>query len=70
MLASDGVSYTRLPTQMALKFEHKNSKGCNFGPPYEWSVYSYAFLTGSCCGVYAAKSGQVCKQYQRMGAGL
>lgn len=25
---------------MALKFEHKNSKGCNFGPPYEWSVYS------------------------------
>jgi hypothetical protein len=26
--------------QVALKFEHKNSKGCNFGPPYEWSVYS------------------------------
>jgi hypothetical protein len=25
---------------VALKFEHKNSKGCNFGPPYEWSVYS------------------------------
>jgi hypothetical protein len=25
--------------QVALKFEHKNSKGCNFGPPYEWSVY-------------------------------
>ena len=29
-----------LAVQVALKFEHKNSKGCNFGPPYEWSVYS------------------------------
>lgn len=25
--------------QMALKFEHRTSKGCNYGPPYEWSVY-------------------------------
>lgn len=25
---------------MALKFEHRSSKGCNYGPPYEWSVYS------------------------------
>ena len=25
--------------QMALKFEHRSSKGCNYGPPYEWSVY-------------------------------
>ena len=25
--------------QVALKFEHKNSKGCNHGPPYEWQVY-------------------------------
>ncbi|KAK9862656.1 hypothetical protein WJX84_002187 [Apatococcus fuscideae] len=25
---------------VALKFEHRSSKGCNFGPPYEWSVYS------------------------------
>lgn len=24
---------------VALKFEHKSSKGCNHGPPYEWSVY-------------------------------
>lgn len=24
--------------QVALKFEHR-SKGCNYGPPYEWSVY-------------------------------
>lgn len=26
--------------QVALKFEHRTSKGCNYGPPYEWSVYS------------------------------
>ncbi|GAB4816588.1 hypothetical protein N2152v2_003634 [Parachlorella kessleri] len=25
--------------QVALKFEHRSSKGCNYGPPYEWSVY-------------------------------
>ncbi|KAF3505642.1 hypothetical protein F2Q69_00000758 [Brassica cretica] len=25
--------------EVALKFEHRNSKGCNFGPPYEWQVY-------------------------------
>jgi len=25
--------------QVALKFEHKTSKGCNYGPPYEWQVY-------------------------------
>jgi len=27
--------------QVALKFEHRNSKGCSYGPPYEWSVYSH-----------------------------
>ncbi|KAL7150784.1 hypothetical protein ABFS83_05G136700 [Erythranthe nasuta] len=26
--------------EVALKFEHKSSKGCNYGPPYEWQVYS------------------------------
>jgi len=26
--------------QVALKFEHRSSKGCNYGPPYEWSVYN------------------------------
>ena len=31
--------WQRIELQVALKFEHKNSKGCNFGPPYEWSVY-------------------------------
>mmetsp|Transcript_30659 Transcript_30659/g.66924 ORF Transcript_30659/g.66924 Transcript_30659/m.66924 type:complete len:734 (-) Transcript_30659:270-2471(-) len=25
---------------VALKFEHRSSKGCNYGPPYEWSVYN------------------------------
>ena len=25
--------------QIALKFEHRSSKGCNYGPPYEWQVY-------------------------------
>ncbi|MCI20160.1 casein kinase I isoform alpha, partial [Trifolium medium] len=30
---------------VALKFEHKSSKGCNYGPPYEWQVYkSWIFL--------------------------
>lgn len=24
---------------VALKLEHRTSKGCNYGPPYEWSVY-------------------------------
>ncbi|KAJ9190247.1 hypothetical protein P3X46_001471 [Hevea brasiliensis] len=31
--------------EVALKFEHRSSKGCNYGPPYEWQVYS--FLGGS-----------------------
>ncbi|KEH36077.1 casein kinase I-like protein [Medicago truncatula] len=26
--------------EVALKFEHRNSKGCNYGPPHEWQVYS------------------------------
>ena len=30
--------------QVALKFEHRNSKGCNYGPPYEWQVYKYVPL--------------------------
>uniref|UniRef100_A0A803N862 non-specific serine/threonine protein kinase n=1 Tax=Chenopodium quinoa TaxID=63459 RepID=A0A803N862_CHEQI len=25
---------------VALKFEHRTSKGCNYGPPYEWQVYN------------------------------
>ncbi len=30
--------------QVALKFEHRSSKGCNYGPPYEWQVYKYGFF--------------------------
>ncbi|KAK4482016.1 hypothetical protein RD792_012933 [Penstemon davidsonii] len=26
--------------EVALKFEHHNSKGCNYGPPLEWTVYN------------------------------
>uniref|UniRef100_A0A5B7AZF8 non-specific serine/threonine protein kinase n=1 Tax=Davidia involucrata TaxID=16924 RepID=A0A5B7AZF8_DAVIN len=26
--------------EVALKFERRNSKGCSYGPPYEWQVYS------------------------------
>ncbi|KAK6772999.1 hypothetical protein RDI58_028237 [Solanum bulbocastanum] len=26
--------------EVALKFEHRSSKGCNHGPPYEWQVYN------------------------------
>ncbi|CAN1841604.1 Casein kinase 1-like protein HD16, partial [Linum perenne] len=33
---SGGSSYS----QVAVKFEHRNSKGCNYGPPYEWQVYN------------------------------
>jgi serine/threonine protein kinase len=30
----------RGPVEVALKFEHKTSKGCSYGPPYEWQVYN------------------------------
>ncbi|XP_078430883.1 casein kinase 1-like protein HD16 isoform X2 [Wolffia australiana] len=26
--------------EVALKFEHQSSKGCNYGAPYEWQVYN------------------------------
>ncbi|XP_010552201.1 PREDICTED: casein kinase 1-like protein HD16 [Tarenaya hassleriana] len=26
--------------EVALKFEHRSSKGCNYGPPQEWQVYN------------------------------
>ncbi|XP_051147771.1 casein kinase 1-like protein HD16 [Andrographis paniculata] len=26
--------------EVALKFEHRNSKGCNYGPPCEWQIYN------------------------------
>ncbi|KAJ4886224.1 Protein kinase family protein [Raphanus sativus] len=36
--------------EVALKLEHRNSKGCNFGPPYEWQVYN---TLNSCYGIPA-----------------
>ncbi|KQK20699.1 casein kinase 1-like protein HD16 [Brachypodium distachyon] len=36
--------------EVALKFEHRSSKGCNYAPPYEWQVYQS--LNG-CYGVPA-----------------
>ena len=30
--------------QVALKFEHQTSKGCNYGAPYEWQVYKYVLI--------------------------
>ncbi|KAK7260725.1 hypothetical protein RIF29_27002 [Crotalaria pallida] len=26
--------------EVALKFEHRNSKGCSYGPPSEWQIYN------------------------------
>ncbi|WOL01005.1 casein kinase 1-like protein HD16 [Canna indica] len=39
---SGGMERTTGPgaLEVAIKFEHRNSKGCNYGPPYEWQVYS------------------------------
>ncbi|KNA16697.1 hypothetical protein SOVF_086420 isoform A [Spinacia oleracea] len=34
--------------EVAVKFEHRNSKGCNYGPPYEWQVYN---SLNACYGV-------------------
>lgn len=33
------LHWAALHLQVALKLEHRSSKGCNYGPPYEWSVY-------------------------------
>ena len=35
------LTWWLLRLQVALKFEHRSSKGCNYGPPYEWSVYRW-----------------------------
>jgi len=37
--------------QVALKFEHRSSKGCNYGPPYEWSVYNSLFTCAAAAGI-------------------
>ncbi|XP_077217988.1 casein kinase 1-like protein HD16 isoform X2 [Tasmannia lanceolata] len=40
--APGGVDRTTGPgaIEVAVKFEHRSSKGCNYGPPYEWQVYN------------------------------
>eukprot|EP00252_Welwitschia_mirabilis_P007014 TRINITY_DN1800_c0_g3_i3.p1 TRINITY_DN1800_c0_g3~~TRINITY_DN1800_c0_g3_i3.p1 ORF type:complete len:760 (+),score=131.65 TRINITY_DN1800_c0_g3_i3:403-2682(+) len=40
--ASGGIDRATGPgaLEVALKFEHRSSKGCNYGPPYEWQVYN------------------------------
>lgn len=47
------------PLEVALKFEHRNSKGCSYGPPYEWQVYT---VLGGSHGVprvhYKGKQGE------------
>ncbi|KAG5078654.1 hypothetical protein JHK82_057349 [Glycine max] len=37
--------------EVALKFEHRNSKGCNYGPPYEWQVYKLWTYLVQVCGI-------------------
>nr|XP_029120242.1 casein kinase 1-like protein HD16 isoform X1 [Elaeis guineensis]XP_029120244.1 casein kinase 1-like protein HD16 isoform X1 [Elaeis guineensis]XP_029120246.1 casein kinase 1-like protein HD16 isoform X1 [Elaeis guineensis]XP_029120247.1 casein kinase 1-like protein HD16 isoform X1 [Elaeis guineensis]XP_029120248.1 casein kinase 1-like protein HD16 isoform X1 [Elaeis guineensis]XP_029120249.1 casein kinase 1-like protein HD16 isoform X1 [Elaeis guineensis] len=37
--ANDRITGTSA-VEVALKFEHRSSKGCNYGPPYEWQVYN------------------------------
>ncbi|KAJ7567873.1 hypothetical protein O6H91_01G010800 [Diphasiastrum complanatum] len=37
---SGGTAIGPQAVEVALKFEHRNSKGCNYGPPYEWQVYN------------------------------
>ncbi|GMN50507.1 hypothetical protein TIFTF001_019656 [Ficus carica] len=39
--------------EVALKFEHRNSKGCSHGPPYEWQVYRLSEETVACIAVEA-----------------
>lgn len=40
------------PAEVALKFEHRSSKGCNYGPPYEWQVYMQLAGTYGIPGVH------------------
>ncbi|KAK6148812.1 hypothetical protein DH2020_016337 [Rehmannia glutinosa] len=37
--------------EVALKFEHRNSKGCNYGPPYEWQVYKMSVEMVGCIAI-------------------
>nr|CAB3475874.1 unnamed protein product [Digitaria exilis] len=39
--------------EVALKFEHQTSKGCNYGAPYEWQVYKMSVEMVACIGIEA-----------------
>ncbi|XP_059063074.1 casein kinase 1-like protein HD16 isoform X1 [Cryptomeria japonica] len=39
-LSGGGTAIGPGAVEVALKFEHRSSKGCNYGPPYEWQVYN------------------------------
>ncbi|CAA6656606.1 unnamed protein product [Spirodela intermedia] len=43
MLGAGGFGWSTIGRRwlVALKFEHRNSTGCRFGPPYEWQVYDH-----------------------------
>ncbi|KAG9146096.1 hypothetical protein Leryth_015900 [Lithospermum erythrorhizon] len=38
--ATGGTERWHGSVEVALKFEHRNSKGCTYGAPYEWQVYN------------------------------
>ncbi|CAH9102404.1 unnamed protein product [Cuscuta europaea] len=47
--ASGGIGRTGPDAvQVAIKFEHQNSKGCNYSPPNEWQVYN---TVNGCYGI-------------------
>ncbi|GJM95018.1 hypothetical protein PR202_ga11710 [Eleusine coracana subsp. coracana] len=41
----------RGPQEVAIKFEHTSSKGCNYGPPGEWQVYAMSAEMVACIAV-------------------
>ncbi|KAL0330381.1 UNVERIFIED_CONTAM: Casein kinase-like protein HD16 [Sesamum radiatum] len=51
--AEDEGSTAPLPERVALKFEHRSSKGCNYGPPYEWQVYKMSIEMVACIAIEA-----------------
>ncbi|KAL6006098.1 Casein kinase 1-like protein hd16 [Asimina triloba] len=50
-----GIDRTSGPgaLEVALKFEHRSSKGCNYGPPYEWQVYKMSIEMVACIAIEA-----------------
>ncbi|THU45981.1 hypothetical protein C4D60_Mb09t00110 [Musa balbisiana] len=40
------------PVEVAVKFECRGSKGCKYGPPYEWQVYELWICWDEICGMH------------------